>query len=62
VVTSDEVENELTGKLLSVEILKNAGAVLDKAISPIDDIRASAEYRRMVSKALLLRLNEYACA
>ncbi len=60
VVTSDEVENELLDKQLSVDTLKKASTILDKAISPIDDIRAGAEYRRMVSKALLLRLSEYA--
>lgn len=59
VVTSDELENALVGERLSEETLKRAGDLLEKAISPIDDIRASAEYRRMVSKALLLRLTEY---
>jgi CO/xanthine dehydrogenase FAD-binding subunit len=60
VVMSDEVENELTGRELTLETLKRAGTILDEAVSPIDDVRASADYRRIVSKALLLRLNEYA--
>jgi xanthine dehydrogenase FAD-binding subunit len=59
VVTSEEVENELIDNRLSLETLKRAGAALDKAVCPIDDIRASAEYRRLVSKALLSRLVEY---
>ncbi len=59
VVTSDELENALVGERLSEETLERAGDLLEKVISPIDDIRAGAEYRRMVSKALLLRLTEY---
>jgi CO/xanthine dehydrogenase FAD-binding subunit len=59
VVTSDELENTLVGERLAVETLKRAGDLLETAISPIDDIRASAEYRRMVSKELLLRLTQY---
>ncbi|MBI5252548.1 MAG: xanthine dehydrogenase family protein subunit M [Desulfomonile tiedjei] len=61
VITSEGVENALIGEQLSLEVLKNAGTMLDKAISPIYDIRAGADYRRMVSKAMLLRLNDYAC-
>jgi CO/xanthine dehydrogenase FAD-binding subunit len=59
VVTSPELENALVGERLSEGVLKRAGDLLEKAISPIDDIRAGAEYRRMVSNALLLRLSEY---
>jgi CO/xanthine dehydrogenase FAD-binding subunit len=59
VVTSDELENALVGERLSEETLKSAGDLLEQVVSPIDDIRASAEYRRMVAKALLLRLRQY---
>lgn len=62
VVTSEEVENELVGDGLSLETLKKAATVLDRFLYPIDDIRAGAEYRRAVSKALLLRLSEYDCS
>lgn len=59
VVTSDELNDALLGERLSEETLKRAGVLLEKAISPIDDIRASAEYRRMVAKDLLLRVAQY---
>ncbi len=60
VVTSEMVEESLTGKSLCLETLKPAVRHVEEAVSPIDDIRASAEYRRTVAGAILLRLAEYA--
>ncbi|MGO9571395.1 MAG: FAD binding domain-containing protein [Desulfomonilaceae bacterium] len=60
VVTSSAAEACITGRNLSLETLKPAVTHVEEAVSPIDDVRASAEYRRTVAGALLLRLAEYA--
>ncbi|PIP36199.1 MAG: hypothetical protein COX20_07160 [Desulfobacterales bacterium CG23_combo_of_CG06-09_8_20_14_all_52_9] len=57
-----EVENSLTGKNLSPETLETAADAIRKGVTPIDDVRASAEYRRQVAGNLLLRLLKYAPA
>ncbi len=59
VVRSREAENTLVGAELSAEILKKAFPAVEAAVSPIDDVRASAAYRRCVSANLLLRLAGY---
>jgi xanthine dehydrogenase iron-sulfur cluster and FAD-binding subunit A len=41
---------------LSKETLHKAIPLIREAISPIDDIRATASYRRIVAGHLLLRL------
>ena len=51
-----EVENFLKGKVLSDEILSQAGILASLGVAPIDDIRASAEYRQCLSANLLFRL------
>lgn len=56
VVTSAAVEAALTGKILSRETLLRAAVLARRAVSPIDDLRASAAYRREVAGNLLLRL------
>lgn len=58
VATSAAVEAMLTGRPLSRETLKNAIPLIGDAISPLDDIRATARYRRTVAGNLLLRLLE----
>jgi CO/xanthine dehydrogenase FAD-binding subunit len=60
VVVSEEAEAALMGKPLTVETLNRAAEIAQKVVSPIDDIRASAEYRRIVAGRLLLRLSDYA--
>lgn len=60
VVTIPEVEAALVGRSLSVESLTDLMPVVSAAVSPIDDVRASASYRREVSGRLLLRLAQYA--
>jgi len=56
IVTSTEVEATLKGKPLSKETLQKVIPLVREAISPIDDIRATAAYRRAVAGNLLLRL------
>jgi CO/xanthine dehydrogenase FAD-binding subunit len=56
VVRSLRVESFLTGKPLSSETFEEAVPLVRQAVSPIDDIRASAAYRRAVAGNLLFRL------
>ena len=51
-----EVETFLRGKILSEEILSQAGEMAMLRAAPIDDIRASAIYRQRLTANLLLRL------
>jgi len=56
VVTSREVEAALEGNPLSLDALEKAATLARFAVSPIDDVRACADYRRRVAGNLLLRL------
>ncbi|MDD5169637.1 MAG: FAD binding domain-containing protein [Syntrophales bacterium] len=56
VVMSPETEGALIGQRLSAATLERAAEMIRKAVSPIDDVRASAAYRREVAGNLLLRL------
>jgi xanthine dehydrogenase FAD-binding subunit len=56
VIMSEEVERALTGRPLTRETLAKAVPLAHKAVRPIDDIRASAQYRRIVAGNLLFRL------
>lgn len=58
VVVAPDVESFLNGKTLSEESLSAAGRLAMSAVSPIDDIRASADYRRRLAGNLLLKLLE----
>lgn len=49
-------EATLMGKRLTQDVLQEAAAHIRQAVSPIDDIRATAAYRRQVAGNLLLRL------
>ena len=49
-------EAVLTGQPLCEEVLQKAAALVRETVSPIDDIRASADYRRSVAGNLLFRL------
>uniref|UniRef100_I2Q6W9 Aerobic-type carbon monoxide dehydrogenase, middle subunit CoxM/CutM-like protein n=1 Tax=Desulfovibrio sp. U5L TaxID=596152 RepID=I2Q6W9_9BACT len=49
-------EAALTGRLLTQDVLQEAAGHIRAAVSPIDDIRATAAYRRQVAGNLLLRL------
>ncbi|OGR34775.1 MAG: hypothetical protein A2051_11770 [Desulfovibrionales bacterium GWA2_65_9] len=51
-----EAEAALIGRTLSLTALSAAAAIVRARVQPIDDIRASAAYRREVAGNLLLRL------
>jgi xanthine dehydrogenase FAD-binding subunit len=59
VITSDELEGGLVRRPLSRQTLEEAASLARQLVSPIDDVRATAEYRREVSGNLLLRLLDY---
>lgn len=56
VVCAPAAEAALQGKKLTPETLAAAGELAQQAASPIDDLRASREYRLALVKNLLLRL------
>lgn len=60
VITSSQVEQALIGRPLSLPTLQQAARLAREQVSPIDDLRASAAYRRQVAGNLLLRLMERA--
>jgi CO/xanthine dehydrogenase FAD-binding subunit len=56
VVTAAVVEDAQIGEKLSQEILATVAGRIRQIVAPINDVRASADYRRTVSGNLLLRL------
>lgn len=62
VVGSPEAETAVTGSRLDPETIKISVAAATASLSPIDDIRASAHYRRTVAGNLLRRFLENAGA
>lgn len=59
VVTCREAEAALEGNPLSLDVLEKAAAQVRLAVSPIDDVRAGADFRRQVAGNLLLRLMNF---
>jgi CO/xanthine dehydrogenase FAD-binding subunit len=59
IVVSKEVEDALTGQPFNEKTLRKVIPLVEKAVSPIDDLRARAAYRRTVAGNLVLRLLEY---
>jgi len=59
VVTCPAAEQALVGGPLCEEALKKAAKSVRKAVRPISDVRASADYRRQTAGNLLLRLALY---
>jgi xanthine dehydrogenase FAD-binding subunit len=59
VVTCPEAEDLLPGNPLCLEVLEKAAAQIRATVSPIDDVRATAEYRRQVAGNLLIRLMDH---
>jgi xanthine dehydrogenase FAD-binding subunit len=56
IVRSPEAEAVLRGRRLTLTTLRAAAQAARQAVSPISDVRASADYRREVAGNLLLRL------
>lgn len=56
VVRCHEAQARLLGRRLDREALAEAGGAVRRAVSPIDDVRATAAYRRKVAGNLLLRM------
>jgi len=50
-----EIEAELTGKALDDTGIDRLAVVLAEALDPIDDVRASADYRRLVAPRMVRR-------
>jgi len=50
-----DIEAHLAGKDLDDETLGGLAALIDEVISPIDDVRASKEYRTHMSRVMLIR-------
>jgi xanthine dehydrogenase FAD-binding subunit len=59
VVTSGEADGAIVGKPLCMETLETVAAIGRRLVSPIDDLRASAAYRRTVAGNLVLRLSTH---
>ncbi len=55
VVTAPEIEALLVGEMLTGETCARAAEAARSIVSPIDDLRATADYRRTVAGNLLLR-------
>lgn len=54
-----EAEAWLTGRTLTSGNLRHAAGLVRAAVRPIDDVRATADYRRQVAGNLLLRLEAH---
>ncbi|MDX1520871.1 MAG: 2Fe-2S iron-sulfur cluster-binding protein, partial [Anaerolineae bacterium] len=52
IVRASEAERFLTGKVLTEEVIARTGALAAQIITPIDDVRGSAEYRRYMTSTL----------
>ena len=54
-ISSDEANRRVSGRLSDTAALRAAGEILAGLADPVDDVRASAEYRRIVIPRLLER-------
>jgi CO/xanthine dehydrogenase FAD-binding subunit len=55
VIRAPEVENVLTGRVLDDDAVEQAAQRASEAARPIDDVRGSADYRKMVVGGLMRR-------
>ena len=53
IVRIAEAERELNGRLLSAEAIAAAAAAVARAVTPISDVRGSADYRRYMAGVLV---------
>jgi xanthine dehydrogenase small subunit len=58
ILRAKAAEEFLKGKQLEKKTLTEAGEIIGSIVAPIDDLRASAEYRKTVCRNLILRLLE----
>lgn len=56
VVTSQDAEDALVGLFLDRHTLHSIVPIVERSVCPIDDVRASAAYRRALAGNLVLRL------
>lgn len=56
VITLPQVEELLTGQPLTEKLLRQAAAEVSTGVRPIDDVRASAAYRRQLAGNLLVKV------
>lgn len=54
-IRARHAEEALEGQEITATVMERSAAALDRDISPISDVRASASYRRAVSSVLLKR-------
>ncbi|WP_214659210.1 FAD binding domain-containing protein [Candidatus Formimonas warabiya] len=54
-VRAEQVEAFLAGKEISLKLLEEAAEKVNEDISPIGDVRASGEYRKMVAPVIVRR-------
>jgi CO/xanthine dehydrogenase FAD-binding subunit len=55
-IRANRAEKTLIGKKVDIDLIKKCAEVAAKSTRPIDDIRATAEYRRTVCGVLVRRL------
>lgn len=55
VLRAKQTERFLVGEPLTLETMQTAGDIAASEISPIDDVRGSAEYRRQLTRNVLLK-------
>jgi CO/xanthine dehydrogenase FAD-binding subunit len=58
VVRLPGLETRLAGSMLDSDTIREAAEIVRNGVSPIDDIRATADYRRSVAANLLIRFLE----
>ncbi len=56
VVTSQDAEDALVGLPLGLKALQSIVPIVERSVSPIDDVRASAAYRKALAGNLVVRL------
>ena len=55
VLRPKDTENALVGQIFSKDKFENAANILKNEVTPIDDVRGSAKFRRVLSKNLLMK-------
>jgi xanthine dehydrogenase small subunit len=58
VFSSPQVEALLVGQEISMSVLEKAAAMVREQVTPLNDVRASAAYRRQIAGNLLFRLDD----